>query len=108
MNNNKSKKGFKMTNLKATREEHQKRFDTYAKVKENWANNFMKIEKIDEEIEKLQSKIARYEEEKSQITKQGQQFCKDNFRKYYPDTWGKVKETDTQQEKQNKRDYWTA
>ena len=39
MNKNKSKKGFKMTNLIATKEERQKRKDTFTDIKKYWAKN---------------------------------------------------------------------
>tara|TARA_R100001126_G_scaffold97776_1_gene71359 strand:- start:32 stop:361 length:330 start_codon:yes stop_codon:yes gene_type:complete len=108
MNKNKSKKGFKMTNLRATKKERQKRKDTFTDIKKYWAKNDNEIEEIREEISELYERIDRYRNQIAEIQNKSSKYFDDNFKKYYPDTWGKVKETDTQQEKQNKRDYWLS
>ena len=105
----KSKKGFKtMTNLKATKEEHQKRRDTFTDIKKYWAKNDNEIEEIREEISELYERIARFRNEIIDLTEKSRQYHKDNFRKYYPDKLGKVLETDTQQERHDKERYWRS
>ena len=121
MNKNKSKKGFKMTNLRATKEERQKRKDTFTDIKKYWAKNNNEIEEINEEISELYERIDRYRNQIAELQNKSSKYFDDNFKKYYPDNYGKVKETDTQQEKQdktpeeveeiereNKRDYWLS
>tara|TARA_S200002703_G_scaffold12922_1_gene11434 strand:+ start:197 stop:592 length:396 start_codon:yes stop_codon:yes gene_type:complete len=113
MNNNKSKKGFKtMTNIykkngyKATKEEHQKRKEAFTKVKEYWAKNDNEIAEIREEIRQLSRTINNFENEIQELINKSSQYYKDNFRKYYPDKLGSIKETDTKEEMFRKDAYW--
>ena len=108
MNKNKSKKGFKMTNLIATKEERQKRKDTFTDIKKYWAKNDSEIDEIREEISELYERIYRFRNQIAEIQNKSSKYFDDNFKKYYPDNYGKVKETDTQQERHNKRDYWLS
>jgi|TARA_R110001599_G_scaffold27842_1_gene97117 septal ring factor EnvC (AmiA/AmiB activator) len=103
----KSKKGFKtMTNLKATKEEHQKRRDTFTNIKKHWAKNDTEIEEIREEISELYNTIDRFREQIRELSNEGHEYYKNNFRRYYPDKLGKILETDTQQERHDKENYW--
>ena len=106
MNKNKSKKGFKMTNLKATKEEHQKRKEAFTKVKKYWAKNDREVSEIREEIRELYNTIDRFEEQIAELKNKSSQYYKDNFKKYYPDNYTRIKETDTREEAFKKDEFW--
>ena len=104
----KSKKGFKMTNLKATKEEHQKRRDTFTDIEKHWEENHIKEESLSDKIYDLECQIARYREQITKLSNEGYEYYKNNFRRYYPDKFGKILETDTQQERHDKENYWRS
>ena len=95
-----------MTNLKATKEEHQKRKEAFTKIKKFWDKNDNEISEIREEIRQLYNTIDKFEEEINQLKNKSSQYYKDNFKKYYPDSFIKVKETDTREEAFKKDEYW--
>tara|TARA_R100000084_G_C4581126_1_gene113881 strand:+ start:177 stop:503 length:327 start_codon:yes stop_codon:yes gene_type:complete len=95
-----------MTKLQATKEEHQKRKEAFTKVKEYWAKNEREVSEIREEIRELYNTIDRFEEQIAELKNKSSKYFDDNFKKYYPDNWGKVKETDTREEAFKKDEFW--
>tara|TARA_R100000234_G_scaffold25832_1_gene14954 strand:- start:309 stop:611 length:303 start_codon:yes stop_codon:yes gene_type:complete len=95
-----------MTNLKATKEEHQKRRDDFTNIKKHWKENHIKEENLSNKIYELECQIARYREQITELSNEGHQYYLDNFKKYYPDNCVKIKETDTREEAFKKDEFW--
>lgn len=95
-----------MNNLKATKEDYQKRKEAYTKVKEYIAKNYIKAEDLHNKIYDLECQIEKYRQQIADLRNEGDQYFNNNFKKYYPDSCIKIKETDTREEAFKKDDYW--